>query len=1267
MQLNELAFLESLIKKPQAAQPDECGLKILPQQTITNITNDFPSAEVSDVNSMARFPAFSSSVNAKPGKVVAVSKKYVVYTVKDNLIRVVGLANSWRALLKLRGTVTDVQFFNHKEDLIAVVDSVGSLSVWSLRDVPEGQKVSASIVVKLSTEDREMPFSRVLFNPSNCNFLAVAAKNTIYHCDLSASNALMLKTKVAALDPFNPDSWDAVIPAPRNEEFSDISYSNTGHYIYAITNFGTVRVYAKRQKMELHADWSLAPSSVNAKQSYSIAHLDYSGWRKKRMTYWDHVILTGEKSNSCLKLWQNQKCIQTIQFPYVPQGAYNYTFYQNDDEAFLLVAHSALDSQFYVLNLKQFDHADDTFNSVRFVFVSHFDFSARELEEAQKAKEPADRREPVTSFVVADHAPNDDEESPDRIVLYCHGPTQLKHVSFNFHQCFSKTPVTLDSNNTNSHAIDSLDFPVSVSAEPLVPPPTQQNLSVASLFGLSLVQPQQSAQVPVNSVASPSVEEQSIPPHVTVPHQPASSSLPVQSPKTPLPQLPQLPPQEKSAKETEKQLQQKQKILEKAQEKAMEQKAQQEKALQNQLKQQKQQLEQQQATAKSTQQPAQTTSEVEKVKKRTPQEKKLAKEELQQQQREQHSASTPVPVTHIPPQLTAQQHPTSIQSKQQAQPPQHVLTKEKQQAHVSTSSVPQHQQPTSIQQPVQRQPKVPVEQQQQANVKPSGRPSGSVQPNANAPVTIQQPSQRERELRDQQQTLNQPQQSHSKPPLAELPFAPTNANLSSNASSTTNSAPLFFLAKKDMPPVFESPHQQQQPSATSFNWDKEMEKHHKEDASELSFIDAALAERFRAISRQVQQTHEKSLTRNDRLLQYTQSLKGVVETQVTQALGQLVVPRILALVQGEVELRMTQTFSRIGSVIDEAVRKAVDTQAHNTLTPIVKDSIDNQFTHGLLVSYEKSSREMFFQLSNSFDLNLKTFFANLPSYSGRQNTTDSSSTRAVTRTCTVLERLVADLNSSFVESQRRCMQHALGTVTAHHHTPLVSPSQSQAALSTPRGSTSTNSTTNSNRSTPRQSGGSAVSGLKEELLSPTSSYAHAFQQQPHRQSLSPQQSPGNSGHIKMEARSSKPNPQLKSKIEQLLSIHHYENAFALTLQSLDTELVSWLLSSVSPNEVEQSTQFSQTVVISLLVHFSQHVTQNLAQAMEWLTYLLTQWIDADSIGEQMQRQSVIRVIESLQHRLLELRPHPQHGQTANVLAMSAKRLLQRMQHAGSKK
>lgn len=56
-------------------------------------------------------------------------------------MRVVGLQNQWKALLKLKGVITDMQFFQHKDDLIAVVDNVGSLSVWALRDVPEAQKV----------------------------------------------------------------------------------------------------------------------------------------------------------------------------------------------------------------------------------------------------------------------------------------------------------------------------------------------------------------------------------------------------------------------------------------------------------------------------------------------------------------------------------------------------------------------------------------------------------------------------------------------------------------------------------------------------------------------------------------------------------------------------------------------------------------------------------------------------------------------------------------------------------------------------------------------------------------------------------------------------------------------------------------------------------------------------------------------------------------------------------------------------------------------
>jgi hypothetical protein len=54
---------------------------------------------------------------------------------------VVSLKTSWRALLKLKGVVTDIQFFQHQDDMVAVVDSVGSLAVWSLREVPEGQKV----------------------------------------------------------------------------------------------------------------------------------------------------------------------------------------------------------------------------------------------------------------------------------------------------------------------------------------------------------------------------------------------------------------------------------------------------------------------------------------------------------------------------------------------------------------------------------------------------------------------------------------------------------------------------------------------------------------------------------------------------------------------------------------------------------------------------------------------------------------------------------------------------------------------------------------------------------------------------------------------------------------------------------------------------------------------------------------------------------------------------------------------------------------------
>jgi hypothetical protein len=399
-----------------------------------------------------------------------------------------------------------------------------------------------------------------------------------------------------------------------------------------------------------------------------------------------------------------------------------------------------------------------------------------------------------------------------------------------------------------------------------------QSISLTNIFGLVATPTQ-----PTSHVS----QQQPLPSSTFV----ASMSLvsssprqPSQSPKAQLPQLPQLPPHqptEKSAVPTRdetvqvKQQSQQQRALEKAQEKATQQKVAQQELEQNKIMQQaanqaklaqKQLDENQQRNNnncnKPPTQPTSTTkleesaNVIEKGKrdvKRLP-EKKVKLEDGQ-------PTGAVAPVTHVPPQLASpqelQQHSQSqqIYANKEQQQQQQVKGSEKVQ---SNQQAPNSANTTTAQ--VRLMDRKKGGQQPQAGAEKAARVGSPMM--IPSTVTIQQPSQRERESRLEQQQASKISEQTS------------GANLSNNNSNNITGTPLFFLAKKDLPPVFESSQQTGQPN--SFNWDKEMEKHSQQQQQQRTIaddqphadfgpIEHVLAERFRAVSRQLQQSHERSM------------------------------------------------------------------------------------------------------------------------------------------------------------------------------------------------------------------------------------------------------------------------------------------------------------------------------------------------------------------------------------------------------------------------
>jgi hypothetical protein len=354
-----------------------------------------------------------------------------------------------------------------------------------------------------------------------------------------------------------------------------------------------------------------------------------------------------------------------------------------------------------------------------------------------------------------------------------------------------------------------------------------------------------------------------------------------------------------------------------------------------------------------------------------------------------------------------------------------------------------------------------------------------------------------------------------------------------------------------------------------------------------SALDKLLYNNYCANSLQLHQSHDQSYQKFHQLLSYTQSLKASSELNMIKTLTHTLVPTVSSLIVKETEERMKNIYSQLPNIIDNAVRISIENQTKEALVPVIKHSINNQFSNDLLVVHDNASREMFQELSNMFDSSLKIFFTTLPQTlaSSLSSKNNNESLSVLSTTINTLEKITEELTTSIFETQALVNSE-------------ITNSQARVKVEIPSYSVRTN---------------------KESALS-------------------------------------SPFPSLRQKIEQLLAIQHYENAFALTLQSLDPDLISWLLSIVKPSDVDDSTVFTQTIVLSLLLYFSQNFDQNLGLSLEWLSYLLTQWFQSELVQSQ---DTVVFVIESLHNSLIEVQ-NPSYVSAAKILSLSTKKILSRV-------
>jgi hypothetical protein len=514
---------------------------------------------------------------------------------------------------------------------------------------------------------------------------------------------------------------------------------------------------------------------------------------------------------------------------------------------------------------------------------------------------------------------------------------------------------------------------------------------------------------------------------------------------------------------------------------------------------------------------------------------------------------------------TQPQVPQQLQQQQQQQNQKRAAREEKkkglqqQQQNTPPTTTPNTTLTTTPVKPSSSKPSFQLQQQQF---------TAAVTPSSSQPQQPQQPQQQQSQQSQQQNQQQQPQL-----------------------------VPLFFKGEVSIPsfPVFTNPSPLAYKPACSYNdfianGNINGTNHSNNDpemADLQSVIDKQLYSNYCANSLLLHQSQEQSYQKLQQLLSYTQSLKSSSEMNMIKTLSQIVVPTVSAMIVKESEDRMKNIYAQLPNIIDNAVRISIESQTKETLVPVIKQSINNQFSNDLLVAHDNASREMFLELSDMFDSSLKNFFTTLPQTLASVNPSNNNESLSVlSTTVNTLEKITEELTNSIFETQA-----------------LVNSELSNSQAQRVQVENNSNSVVRTN---------------KDSAASPF--------------------------------------PSLKQKIEQLLTIQHYENAFALTLQSLDPDLISWLLSIVKPSDVDDSTVFTQTIVLSLLLYFSQNFDQNLGLSLDWLSYLLTQWFQSDQVQSQ---DTVVFVIESLHNSLTEVN-HPSYAATAKILSLSTKKFLSRM-------